>query len=124
MARVPRDVLDAMSAQVAEARLSSKSRKLAADVAGLAPWWGTRVRVLVLDTRVNRTISGLATTLGYRLGRIAHHPAVKLELAREHAVVEVPAATTVDMSSDSLPRRGRAGSGLDSAFSLAGTPGA
>ena len=118
----PRDVLDAMSAHVAEARLSSRSRRLAADASALAPWWGTRLRVLVLDGRVNRTISGLATTLGFRIGRIAHHPAVRLELAREHAVVEVPAATAVEVASVSLPRRGRAGSGLDSAFSIAGAP--
>jgi hypothetical protein len=118
----PRDVLDAMCAQVAEAKLSSRSKKLAADVTALAPWWGGRLRVLVLDARVNRTISGLATSLGFRLGRIAHHPAIRLELAREHAVVEVPAAPAVEVSSESLPRRGRAGAGLDSAFSLAGTP--
>ena len=118
----PRDVLDAMSAHVAEARLSSRSRRLAADASALAPWWGTRLRVLVLDGRVNRTISGLATTLGFRIGRIAHHPAVRLELAREHAVVEVPAATAVEVASVSLPRRGRADSGLDSAFSIAGAP--
>ncbi|GAA5134587.1 hypothetical protein GCM10023339_71360 [Alloalcanivorax gelatiniphagus] len=116
----PRDVLDAMSAQVAEARLSSRSRKLAADVSALAPWWGGRLRVLVLDARVNRTISALATTLGFRLGRIAHHPAVRLELADEHAVVDVPAAPALEAGAESLPRRGRAGAGLDAAFSLAG----
>lgn len=120
----PRDVLDAMSARVAEARLGSRARKLAAEVAALGPWWGGRLRVLVLDTRVNRTISGLATSLGFRIGRIAHHPAVKLELAREHAVVQVPAAPQVQAADVSLPRRGRAGDGLDSAFSLAGAPSA
>ena len=85
----------------------------------LAPWWGDRLRVLVLDTRVNRTISGLATTLGFRIGRIAHHPAVRLDLAREHPVVAVPtAAAAARRSTRSLPRRGRAGAGLDAAFSL------
>ena len=82
--------------------------KLAAEVSALAPWWGDRLRVLVLDARVNRTISGLATTLGFRIGRIAHHPAVRLELPREHAVVAVPAAPQVEAASASLPRRGRA----------------
>ncbi|GAB3025405.1 hypothetical protein GCM10011376_11440 [Nocardioides flavus (ex Wang et al. 2016)] len=119
----PRDVLDAMSARVAEARLGSRARKLAADVVALCPWWGGRIRVLVLDARVNRTISGLATSLGFKVGRIAHHPAVKLELSREHAVVEVPAAPSVEATSVSLPRRGRAGEALDSAFSIAGAPG-
>jgi hypothetical protein len=118
----PRDVLDAMSARVAEARLGSRGRKLAADVTALGPWWGGRLRVLVLDTRVNRTISGLATSLGFRIGRIAHHPAVKLELSREYAVVPVPAAPRVEVADASLPRRGAAGEGLDSAFSLAGAP--
>jgi hypothetical protein len=78
--------------------------------------------VLVLDNRVNRTISGLATSLGFRIGRIAHHPAVKLELSREYAVVTVPAAPRVEVTDASLPRRGAAGEGLDSAFSLAGAP--
>lgn len=118
----PRDVLDATSAQVAEARLNGRTRKLAADVSALAPWWGDRVRVLVLDTRVNRTISGLATTLGFKLGRIAHHPAVRLDLAREHTVMTVPVPPPLDVAStESLPRRGRAGSDLDAAFSLAGS---
>jgi hypothetical protein len=81
------------------------------------------LRVLVMDARVHRRISALATTLGFRLGRVAHHPAVRLELSREHAVVDVPAAPQVEAASVSLPRRGRAGDGLDSAFSLAGTPG-
>ena len=119
----PREVLESMSARVAEARLGSKARKLAAEVSALAPWWGDRLQVLVMDARVNRTVSGLATTHGFRIRRIAHHPAVRLELAREHAVVEVPAASQVEAASVSLPRRGRAGDGLDSAFSLAGTPG-
>jgi hypothetical protein len=77
----------------------------------------------VLDTRVNRTVSALATRLGFRIGRVAHHPAVRLELWREHAVVGLPAAPQVEAASVSLPRRGRAGDGLDSAFSLAGAPG-
>ena len=98
-----------MSAQVAEARLGSRARKLAAEVSALAPWWGDRLRVLVMDARVNRTISGLATTFGFRIGRVAHHPAVRLELSREHAVVAVPAAPKVEAASVSLPRRGRAG---------------
>jgi hypothetical protein len=38
-------------------------------------------------------------------------------------VVDVPAASQVEAASVSLPRRGRVGDGLDSAFSLAGTPG-
>ena len=118
----PRDVLDATSAQVAEARLNAKTRKLASEVSALAPWWGDRVRVLVLDTRVNRTISGLATTLGFKLGRIAHHPAVRLQLAREHTVMTVPTPPPLDVAStESLPRRGRAGSDLDAAFSLSGS---
>jgi hypothetical protein len=119
----PRDVLEAMSAQVAEARLGSKARKLAAEVSALAPWWGGRLQVLVMDARVNRTVSALAATHGFRIRRVAHHPAVRLELSREHAVVAVPAAPQVEAASVSLPRRGRAGDGLDSAFSLAGTPG-
>ncbi len=119
----PQEVLEATSAQVAEARLGARTKKLAADVTTLAPWWGDRLRVLVLDTRVNRTISGLATVLGFRLGRIAHHPAVRLELALEHATVAVPSppATAVDADA-SLPRRGGSAGGLDSAFSLAGSP--
>ena len=32
-----------------------KARKLADEVTALAPWWGGRLRVLVLDARVNRT---------------------------------------------------------------------
>jgi hypothetical protein len=119
----PRDVLEAMSARVAEARLGSKARKLAAEVSALAPWWGGRLQVLVMDARVNRTVSALAATHGFRIRRVAHHPAVRLELSREHAVVAVPAAPQVEAASVSLPRRGRAGDGLDSAFSLAGTPG-
>lgn len=117
----PREVLEATSARVAEARLSSRTKKLAADVTALEPWWGGRLRVLVLDTRVNRTISGLATTLGFKLGRIAHHPAVKLDLAREHAVVPVPSPPVVEVDAELLPRRGRAGADLDAAFSLAGS---
>ncbi|MDZ5663207.1 AMP-binding protein [Nocardioides sp. S-58] len=116
----PREVLEATSARVAEARLGSRARRLADDVSALAPWWGGRVRVLALDARVNRTISSLATTLGFRLGRIAHHPAVRLHLADEHAVVPVPAPAPVTVvDATSLPRRGRAGQELDSAFSLA-----
>ena len=117
----PREVLEATSARVAEARLSSRTKKLAADVAALAPWWGDRMRVLVLDARVNRTISGLASTLGFRIGRIAHHPAVRLDLAREYAVVPVPAPSAAAVAEVSLPRRGRAGADLDAAFSLAGS---
>lgn len=116
----PQEVLEAMSARVAEARLSSKTRKLADDVSALAPWWGGRLRVLVLDTRVNRTISGLATTLGFRIGRIAHHPAVKLDLAREHLVVAAPDAPAVEVPDAALPRRGGR-SGLDAAFTLSGS---
>jgi hypothetical protein len=117
----PREVLEATSARVAGARLTSRTKKLAADVTALEPWWGGRVRLLVLDTRVTRTISGLATAFGFRIGCIAHHPAVKLELAREHAVVTVPAAPAITVSTVSLPRRGGAGADLDSAFSLAGS---
>lgn len=118
----PREVLEATSAQVAEARLNARTKKLATDVTALEPWWGDRVRVLVLDTRVNRTISGLATTLGFKLGRIAHHPAVRLDLAREHRVMTVPVPPPLQVAStDSLPRRGRADAGLDSAFSLSGS---
>ncbi len=118
----PREVLESASAQAAEARLKGRTRKLAADVSALAPWWGGRLRVLVLDTRVNRTVSALATALDFRIGRIAHHPAVRLELAQEHTVIAVPAApATTPAADESLPRRGRAGAGLDSAFSLAGS---
>ena len=118
----PREVLEATSARVAEARLSSRTKRLAADVTALEPWWGGRLRVLVLDTRVNRTISGLATVLGFKLGRIAHHPAVKLDLAREYAVVPAPTPPPAEIgAAESLPHRGRAGSDLDSAFSLAGS---
>lgn len=118
----PRDVLEATSAHVAEARLKGRTRKLAADVSALAPWWGGRVRVLVLDTRVNRTISGVATALGFKLGRIAHHPAKKLDLAQEHLVVAVPSPPPTAVGATvSLPRRGGAGAALDSAFSLAGS---
>jgi hypothetical protein len=115
----PREVLEAMSARVAEAKIGSRTRRLAADVAALAPWWGGRLRVLALDTRVNRTISGLATTLGFRIGRIAHHPAVRLDLAREHTVVAVPPVPVVEAAAaDLLPRRGSRGGSLDPAFSL------
>jgi hypothetical protein len=116
----PREVLEATSARVAEARLGSRTRKLAEEVVALAPWWGDRLRVLALDARVNRTISGLAKTLGFTIGRIAHHPAVRLDLAREYTVVPVPAPTVVEVAEASLPRRGRGGADLDSAFSLAG----
>ena len=117
----PVEVLEATSARVAEARLTSRTKKLAADVTALAPWWGDRMRMLVLDVRVNHTISGLASTLGYRIGRIAHHPAVRLELAREHSEVTVPAAPAIAVSTVTLPRRGGVGADLDSAFSLAGS---
>ncbi len=118
----PREVLEATSAHAAEARLRGRTRKRAAEVEALAPWWGGRLQVLALDARVNRTVSALATTFGFRIGRIAHHPAVRLDLAREHAVVAVPAAPAATIAADvSLPRRGRAGAGLDSAFSLAGS---
>ncbi len=119
----PREVLEATSARVAEARLGSKARKLADEVTALRPWWGDRLRVLVLDIRVNRTISGLARTLGFRIGRIAHHPAVRLDLAREHAVVAVPAPAPVETPDVALPRRGREPAGLDAAFTLAGSAG-
>lgn len=118
----PREVLESASAQVAEARLRGRTRKLAAEVATLAPWWGGRLQVLALDVRVNRTISALATTFGFKIGRIAHHPAVRLDLAREHRVVAVPAAPVAPVVDEALlPRRGRAGAGLDSAFSLSGS---
>lgn len=120
----PREVLESASAQAAAARLRGRTRKLAAEVSALAPWWGGRLRVLVLDARVNRTLSALATALDFRLGRIAHHPAVRLELAREHTRVTVPAAPAAPLAEVSLPRRGRAGAELDSAFSLAGSGGA
>jgi hypothetical protein len=115
----PRDVLEATSARVAEARMGGRTRKLADEVAGVVPWFGGRVRVLALDARVNRTISGLASTLGFKVGRIAHHPAVRLELASEHAVVAVPAAPAAAVVDAHLPRRGR--TDLDAAFSLAGS---
>ena len=116
----PQEVLEATSARVAEAKLTSRTRKLAGEVSALAPWWGGRLEVLVLDTRVNRTVSGLATTFGFRIGRIAHHPAVRLDLAREHAMVAVPDAPAVEVPDAALPRRGGR-SGLDSAFTLSGS---
>jgi hypothetical protein len=116
----PREVLEATSARVAEARLGSKARRLAGEVTALAPWWGGRLRVLVLDARVNRTISGLATALGFRIGRIAHHPATRLDLTQEHVVLDVPAPAPVDSDTESLPRRGGRAGDLDAAFSLAG----
>ena len=115
----PQEVLEATSARVAEAKLSSRTKKLAAEVDAIVPWWGGRMRMLVLDLRVNHTISGLASALGVRIGRVAHHPAVKLDLAREHSVVEVPAAPKIEVSDVTLPRRGRAGAEIDAAFSLA-----
>ena len=115
----PQEVLEATSARVAEAKLSSRTKKLAAEVDAIVPWWGGRMRMLVLDLRVNHTISGLASALGVRIGRVAHHPAVKLDLAREHSVVEVPAAPKIEVSDVNLPRRGRAGAEIDAAFSLA-----
>ncbi len=118
----PREVLEATSAQVAEARLKARTKKLASGITALAPWWGGRVQVVVLDTRVNRTISGLTTALGFTLGRIAHHPAVRLELAQEHRVLAVPAPAPITLDSTvSLPRRGGAGVRLDAAFSLSGS---
>lgn len=115
----PREVLEATSARAAEARLRGRTRKLAAEVDALAPWWGGRLRVLVLDTRIDRTISALATTLGFTIGRLAHHPAVRLDLAQESSAVAVPPAPATIAADASLPRRGRAGADLDSAFSLA-----
>ncbi|MBL0746079.1 AMP-binding protein [Nocardioides baculatus] len=115
----PVEVLEAAAARVAEARLKGKDKKLAAEVDALTPWWGGRLRMLVLDLRVNHTISGMASALGVRIGRIAHHPAVKLDLAGEHEVVAVPDAPRIEVSDISLPRRGRAGAELDAAFSLA-----
>ncbi len=128
----PRDVLDAASARAAEAKLSARTKKLAADVTALAPWWGGRLHQLVLDARVNRTVTGLAVALDFRIGRIAHHPAIKLDLAAETQSVSAAAAAFAASTpvaapepapahTDSLPRRAR--SGLDSAFSLAGLPG-
>ncbi|MBC2932685.1 AMP-binding protein [Nocardioides sp. zg-1228] len=119
----PREVLDAVSAQVAEARLGSRDRRLAAEASALAPWWGGRLRVLVMDARVNRTVSALARTSGFRIGRVAHHPSVRLDLSREPAVVAAPAAPAVEAASTALPRRGRAGAAIDPAFSLTGPPG-
>ena len=115
----PQEVLEATSARVAEAKLSSRMKKLAAEVDAIVPWWGGRMRMLVLDLRVNHTISGMASALGVRIGLVAHHPAVKLDLAREHSVVEVPAAPKIEVSGLNLPRRGRAGAEIDAAFSLA-----
>ena len=126
----PQEVLDAASARAADARLNARTKRLAADVTTLAPWWGGRLRQLVLDTRVNRTVTGLAAALDFQIGRIAHHPAVKLDLAHETRVaavavaaapVTVTAPESVPARSEYLPRRAR--SGLDSAFSLAGLPG-
>ena len=120
----PGEVLDAASARAAEARLDARGRRLAADVTALAPWWGGRLRQLVLDARVNRTVIGLAAALDFQIGRIAHHPAIKLDLAGETRVVcaaTVAPARPVPVRSVSLPRR--PGGTLDAAFSLAGMPG-
>ena len=126
----PRDVLDAASARAAEAKLNARTKKLAADVTALAPWWGGRLHQLVLDARVNRTVTGLAAALDFQIGRIAHHPAIKLDLAAETQSVSaaafaastpVAAPEPAPAHTVSLPRRAR--SGLDSAFSLAGLPG-
>jgi hypothetical protein len=71
----PVDVLDAAAAQAGEARLKGRTRKLAAAVTDLAPWFGGRLRQIVLDTRVDRTVLGLAAGLDLQIGRVAHHPA-------------------------------------------------
>ncbi|CAA9371121.1 MAG: hypothetical protein AVDCRST_MAG32-576 [uncultured Nocardioides sp.] len=117
----PQDVLDAASAVAAGARVGSKGRRLAAELTRLAPWWGDRMRVLVVDGRVGRTVTGLAAGLGFEVGRMSHVPASRLDLAvRRPPARPQPAPRSVAQPqpdpADSLPRRAR--SGLDAAFSL------
>ncbi len=124
----PRDVLDAAAAKAARARLNSRNKKLAVEVSSLAPWWGGRLRLLVLDGRVNRTVIGLAAGLGFQVGRIAHVPAVPIDLPKARRTRRRPAAPadTRGSASDAsrrprsapLPRRARLG--LDDAFTPAG----
>lgn len=117
----PQEVLDAASAVAAGARVGSKGRRLAAELTRLAPWWGDRVRVLVVDGRVGRTVTGLAAGLDLEVGRMSHVPASRLDLAvRRPPARPEPAPRSVAQPSadpaDSLPRRARAG--RDAAFSL------
>ena len=113
---VPRDVLDAACAQVAGVRLTGRARRLAADVTTLRSWWGDRLRQVVLDARVDRTVSALAQVLDFSVGRIAHHPAAPLgpgpAAGGAVEVTEPPAAPV----QSTLPRRDRGS--LDAAFSL------
>jgi len=98
----PREVLDAASARAAEARLNGRTRKLATDVAALAPWWGGRMRQL--DLAHETRIAAAATAA-----------------AMAAAPVPVAAPAPVAARSVSLPRR--PSTQLDPAFSLAGLPG-
>jgi hypothetical protein len=124
----PREALDAAAAVAGEAKLGSKDRRLAAEVAQLAPWWGGRLQQLVLDARVGRTVIGLAGALDFHVGRVAHLPAVRLDLRAPTATpvpsmpvaavpVAAPAVVPEPEPAVSLPRRARGG--LDAAFSLA-----
>lgn len=119
----PLEVLDAAAAVAGEAKVGAKGRRLAAEVARLAPWWGGRLQHLVLDARVDRTVIGLAAALDLHVGRVAHLPAVRLDLrptAPTPAPAPAPAPTAVAPEPEpSLPRRARGG--LDAAFSLAGS---
>jgi hypothetical protein len=120
---IPQEVLDAAAAVAAEAKVGSRGRRLAAELTRLRPWWGDRMSVLVVDGRIGRTVTALATGLGFAVGRISHVPASPLDLAvRRPGPAPEPAASQPSEPSDPselLPRRGRAD--LDAAFSLAGT---
>ena len=126
----PRAVLDAAAAVAAEAKVGSRGRRLAGELTRLAPWWGDRMRVLVVDGRIGRTVTGLAAGLDFRIGRISHVPATPLDLAVRPArgrhrtvAAAAPVAPAADRApapapelADSLPRR--APHELDAAFSL------
>jgi hypothetical protein len=127
----PQEVLDAAAAVAAEAKVGSRGRRLAAELSRLAPWWGDRMRVLVVDGRVSRTVTGLAAGLDIRIGRMSHIPATPLQLAvRARRAPRRPAPAVPDAAAAptalpetpetavSLPRR--ASGGLDAAFSLSG----
>jgi len=116
----PREVLDAAAAVAAEAKVGARTRRLAGELARLAPWWGERMRVLVVDGRISRTVTGLAAGSGLTVGRISHEPAAPLDLPVRPAR-PAPAQAAVPRSvapapAESLPQRAR--HELDAAFSL------
>ena len=112
----PHEVLDAAAAVAAEAKVSARGRRLAGELTRLAPWWGDRMRVLVVDGRVSRTVTALGAGLDLAVGRISHVPATPLDLAvrpTRSAQRRTPPAAPATRT---LPRR--APSQLDAAFSL------